>query len=195
MNTSRGYPYSIPSDPADVSAAIEDLATAVDADVQARADSIHPRPAFRLGATEPISFPAWTTVTTTQRLTFQTQDELVGGAIDPVTGSVGRIVPRLPGFWWIQASMVIPRSGAVSMDQIGLTIQTGTTVLARTSTHLPPSPSDGVSNISTQAGTYFNGTTDFVEVMGTTHVATPSVLTPTMIVRNRYIYAMRMTES
>lgn len=193
--TSRGYPYSLPADPTDIPAAIEALAEAVDADVQARADSIRPRPAFRLGSTSAVTFPTWTSFTVSKRLPFETQDALVGGAIAPVNGAVDRVVPLLPGFWWLQAYMVIPRAGGSLMDMIGITLQTGATVLARNSTHVPPPPSDGTNLLSVSVGAYFNGSTDYVEMMGTAHAATPAVGQPQMTIRNRYLFGMRMTES
>ena len=193
--TPRGYPYSVPTDPADVPGAIQDLAEAIDPDIQARADAIHARPAFRLSSTSPVVFPTWIAFTNNQRLPFENQDALVEGAIAPIQGSTGRIVPLLPGFWWFHASWSFPRTGATLMNFLGISLQTSTQVLARNSTHIAPPLSDGANNMTVSAGTFFNGTTDYIEVIGSANVTTPGAGNPAMTIRNRYLFGMRMRES
>lgn len=193
--TPRGYPYSMPSDPADVPQAIQDLAEAIDPDVQARADAIHARPAFRLSSTSPVIFSTRVAGLYSRQLPFENQDALVMGAIAPIQGTTGRIVPLLPGFWWFHASWSFPRTGASLMNFLGISLQTGTQVLARNSTHIPPPVSDGANNMAVSAGTYFNGTTDYIELIGTTNTITPAPSNPMLTVRNRYLFGMRMRES
>lgn len=194
-NTSRGYPYSIPSDPADVPAATEALARAVDLDVQARDASIHQRAAFRYSSITPVSFYPGIPFVQNRALPFDYEDLNVGGAVVPFGSQIVQITPQLPGFWWFQASMTFPRSGATFMDTIGITLQTETSVLARNSTHVAPPVSDAGNNISVSAGTYMNGTTDFVQLLGMAHAITPAPGNPLMTVRRRYILGYRMTES
>lgn len=195
-NTSRGYPYSLPTDPADIPGAIQDLAGAVDVDVEARADSIHPRPTFRLSSTSTVRFTTTVPGSFNNRfLPFEIQDVIVGGAILPLQGSTTRIVPQLPGFWWFHGSMAIPRAGATQMDMIGLTMQTNSQVLARNSTHLAPPLADVNNLLSVSAGSFFNGTTDYVELMGTANPITVGVGQPSMNIIRRYLVGTRMTET
>jgi len=196
LTTARGYPYSIPTDPTDVPQAIESLALAVDADVQARDASIHARPVFRLSSTSSVPFYATAVFTMNRVLPLEVEDVNVGGAITPIGGiSQSRITPMLPGYWWFQAAMTFPRSGATSMDFIGITLQTNTQILARNATPMAPPPSDGANNLSVSGGSYFNGTTDYVQLIGTSHAASPAPGSPSMVVRNRYLLGMRMTEA
>lgn len=196
LTTPRGYPYSVPSDPADIPAALEAMARAVDADVQTRGEEIHARPMFRFGSSNtPISFYAAFTTTQTRALTFQTQDALVGDAADPVSGSVSRITPRLPGFWWFSAAFVYPYAGSSYLDLIGISLQTATTTLARHSTHQPTPQSDANNNLSVSAGTYMNGTTDYVQIMAHAHAPAAVFGAPPTTIRNRYVFGMRMTET
>lgn len=193
--TPRGYPYAIPADPADMPAATQALAEAIDLDVQARAESVHPRAAFRLSSTSGVAFPSWIAFVQNRVLPFENQDALVGAAITPLAGSVDRVTPLLPGFWRFYGAMVVPRAGATLMDEIGITLQTGTQVLARNNTHLPPPVSDGTTLMHVKAGGFFNGTTDYVQLVGTAHVTTPTVGVPQLTIRSRYLFGARMTES
>lgn len=194
--TPRGYPYSIPSDPADVPTAIQNLAEAIDVDVQAREESIHPRPAFRLTGTESVTYASGGPVSKSFAQPFNTQDAMVGAAIDPVTGSVTRIIPRLPGFWWIHGSITWPRAGSAGLIRtFGITLQTGAGILARNCSHIMPPAGDGSNNISVVTGQYFNGTTDYIEMIGTAIYTASVPGGQSMVIRRRYLTAMRMTES
>jgi len=192
--TTRGYPYSLPADPADIPGALEAFASAVDTDVQARADSVHARPMFRLSSTSNVVYYPYIVFTQARVLPFETQDAMVGDAIAPVSGSLSRVTPLLPGYWFFHASMSYPRSGATSMDLIGVSIQTASATLARNSTHVAPPQSDGANNIAVSAGTYMNGTTDYIQVVGTAHSASSVVGVPSLIVRRRYLLGIRMTD-
>ena len=194
-NTPRGYPYSLPADPADVPGAIQDLAEAIDPDMQARVDDIHRRPTFRLSANTPVVFSAFVGFLQVKQLPFEVVDVNVEGAIPAISGGVGRIVPQLPGFWWFQAAMTIPRAGATFMDTITISMQTATQVLTRNTTHLAPPVSDGANLLTVTAGTFFNGTTDYIEVMGQAHSITPTANVPSLTIRNRFLLGRRMTES
>lgn len=194
--TPRGYPYSIPTDPADVPTAIEDLAEAIDVDVQARADSIHARPAFRIMGTEPVTYFPQLPFAQNYRQPFNLQEAIVGGAIAQSSGSVQQIIPQLPGFWWFHGTIIIPRAGSAGiMQTVGITLQTGAGVLARNSSHIMPPESDGTNAISVSTGAFFNGTTDYIEMLGTARVITSTTGVPQMVVRRRYLVGMRMTES
>jgi hypothetical protein len=191
--TPRGYPYSLPADPADVPQAIEDLAEAIDPDVQARADSVSPREVFRLSSTTIVSFSSTFLFTSNQVMPFDVVDANVGGGIAAFSTPTTRIVPRLPGFWWFQGSITFPRASASNRDLYGVTLrQNGTVTLGRAATHIRPPAGDGSNNITCTAGTYFNGTTDYLELLGSSRNIAFTTGSP-MNVRRRYLLAMRMT--
>lgn len=194
--TPRGYPYSIPGDPADVPTAIQDLAEAIDADVQAREDSIHPRPAFQLTGTESVTYASGGPLTKNFAQPFNTQGALVGAAIDPVTGSLTRIIPQLPGFWWFSGTLTLPRAGSAGQIQtFDMTLQTAAGVLGRNGTHLMPPASDGSNDITVNTGGFFNGTTDYIEMIGGATYITSVPSGQSLVIRRRYLFGMRMTES
>lgn len=193
--TPRGYPYSLPGDPADVPGAIQDLAEAIDPDVQARADSIGPRAVFRLSSTTIAIFPLPVPGTLTYPMPFDVIDTQVGAPLAPFNGATARITPRLPGFWWFQGSITFPFAGSANRDLFGVTLrQNGNVTLGRQSSHISIPAADGSKNLTCTAGTYFNGTTDYIEVLGSSRVTLPAVGS-SMNVRRRYLLGVRMTET
>lgn len=193
--TPRGYPYSVPTDPADVPQAIQDLAEAIDPDAEAQADSIGPREVFRLSSTTVVSFASWVTFTISPPMPFDVMDANVGDALPTINGPTTRITPRLPGFWWFQGSITYPRASGATRDLFGVTLrQNGSFTMGRNATHLRPPASDGGNNVACSAGAFFNGTTDYLELLGHSR-AISSVFGSPMNVRNRYLLGMRMTTS
>lgn len=190
--TPRGYPYSLPTDPADVPGAIQALAEAIDPDAQAVADLIRPREGFHLSGLDPVRVSTVNPFTTSRAIPFNILNFDVGNTA-PELGPITRVIPQHPGFYWVEASITIPREGATVFDLIAVSLQTATETLVRSSTHVPPPASDGTNNVEVQTGAFFNGTTDYVELMCTTHVATPAV--GSMLLRAGYLSMTRMTES
>lgn len=192
--TPRGYPYSLPADPADVPEAIQDLAEAIDPDVQARADSVGSRAVFRLSSTTIVQFPSIFSTTMNIPLPFDIIDAQVGSPLAQFNGPTYRITPRLPGFWWLQGSITYPRAGA-SKDLYGVTLrQNGNVTLGRQSSHISIPTTDGSKNLTCTAGAFFNGTTDYVEIVGSVRNDVPAPVSP-MNVRRRYLLGVRMTET
>jgi hypothetical protein len=192
--TPRGYPYSIPTDPAKVAGAIQALAEAIDPDVQARADSVGPRATFRMSSTTIITFPSTIPLTLDLNMPFDVLDASVGDAVAVPNGPTARITPRLPGFWWFQGSITFPLGGAANRDLYGVSLRkNGTTVLGRGSSHISIPATDGSKNITCTAGAFFNGTTDYLELIGSSRVTLAAVGSG-MNVRRRYLLATRMTE-
>lgn len=191
-NTPRGYPYSLPADPADVPEAIQALAEAVDTDAQDVADLVRPREGFHLAGLEPIRISTANLFTTSRAIPFNVVNFDVGNTA-PELGPVTQVVPQHPGFYWIEGSITIPREGATAFDLIAVSLQTATETLARSSVHIPPPASDGLNNLEVQTGAFFNGTTDYVELMCTTHVGTFAL--GSMRLRAGYLSMTRMTES
>jgi hypothetical protein len=191
--TPRGYPYSLPADPVDIPQDIEDLATAIDLDVEAVANTITARPMFRLTGTTPISFPLNIAAIEDLSMFFDRVDANVGGALTPLSGPTRRIIPALPGFWWVQCTITIPRAGSTNLDAIGASLQTPTETLVRHNTHIPPPASDGSNNLVVTSGVFMNGTTDYFELIASIN---RTVLTlGSFTIDRRYMLAFRMTES
>lgn len=191
-STPRGYPYSLPTDPADAPHAIQDLAEAVDTDVQAVADSIAPREGFRLQGTVSQALPTSFASILTSQLRFETVNFDVGGALppgDPYT----RIVPQLPGFYWITAQIILPRERSTLLDLMRLIVQTGAATLGSNAVHQAVPESDGTQMLEVQTGGFFNGTTDYVEAMFQIHASTPTF--GTFRWSGRYLTMTRMTTS
>lgn len=191
--TPRGYPYSIPTDPADVPQAIQDLAEAIDVDVQAVTNTISARPAFRVSGGPTVSIPTAVVAPLAAVLSFDSTDMVVGGAIDPLPGATSYITPQLPGFWWFQGTLLIPRTGVTSMDRVGMTLETATETLVRTTTHVPPPVADATNALVCNVGAYFNGTTDYIRMFVETNV--PAFVLGRAEFRSRYLLGFRMTES
>jgi len=102
----RGYPYSDPTDPADVAQAVEDLAVAVDADLVQISPTIVARRVIRVSRTLPISFG---TTATVANFIWDSLDVNEGDAIDTFPGAPAFVVrPKHAGFWIVtgQASFV-----------------------------------------------------------------------------------------
>lgn len=191
-NSPRGYPYSIPADPADVPAAIQALAESLDTDIQNVADTVVPRPSFRISSTTPQSIGTSTPLVLGRFLTFDVVDFDVGGAMPPM-GPLTDIVPQLPGFYWVEASITLPRERGTVLDLMNLRLQNATETLVSSAVHYPAPASDGGQNLQVQTGAYFNGTTDYVRAVLTTHAGTPTIGRYSF--RGRYLSMTRMTES
>lgn len=191
-NSPRGYPYSLPTDPAKAPEAIQALAEAVDEDVQAVADTVVPRPAFRVSSVVPLSIGTSTPLTLSRFLTFDTVDFSVGAAMPPM-GPLTDIIPQLPGFYWVEASITLPRERGTVLDLMNFRLQTATETLVSSAVHYPAPASDGGQNLQVQTGAYFNGTTDYVRAVLTTHTSTPTIGRYSF--RGRYLSMIRMTES
>lgn len=195
-NTPRGYPYPLPADPADIPQSLEDLALAVDLDAEAVSQTIGRRPAFRLAGTSPVSLPLFVpspSAIDTGVLSFDRVDMNVGGALAPLDGSATRIMPALPGFWWVQAIMNIPRAGSTNLDEVGLSLQTETATLVRANTHRMPPASDGSNNLVVTTGVFLDGTTDLLSLW--VNINKTATTFGSYTIRQRYMLAVRMTES
>lgn len=195
-STPRGYPYPLPADLADVPQALEDLALAVDGDVNAVAQTISARPAFRLAGTIgralPLIVPSPSGFDSVQ-LSFDRVDAVTGGALVPLTGPTNAIVPALPGFWWIQVIANFPRANGANINDFGLSLETATETIVRANTHVLPPASDGANNLVCTTGRFFNGTTDYVRARF--NINKTAVTLGSYVVGPRYMFAVRMTES
>lgn len=190
--TPRGYPYSLPADPANVPGAIQDLAEVIDQDAQDVAGLVRPRDGFHLSGLDQVRVSTANLFTTSRPWPFSIINFDVGNTA-PALGPITQVVPRKPGFYWIEASITVPREGSTAFDLIAVSLQTATETLVKSAIHVPPPASDGLNNIEVQTGAFFNGTTDYVELMCTTHVGTFAL--GSMRLRAGYLSMTRMTES
>lgn len=101
----RGYPYSEPSDPADIPQAIQDLAEAIDIDMQLLSDSIVARPMayVRSVSADKQIFPA-------EQTTEATYDfiEVDTASISDLSNKPTRLTPTSSGLWMVWGSIEVP---------------------------------------------------------------------------------------
>lgn len=105
----RNYPYSQTTDPADVAGAIEDLARAIDLDVQARYDSVLPRRTARVRhlSTSRQFFPA----STQTECDYDFVDVDNAGIVD-LGSEPTRLTPTAGGLWCFWGAIEVPNSFA-----------------------------------------------------------------------------------
>lgn len=190
--TFRGYPYSLPGDPADVPNAIRDLAEAVDLDAQTVADSVEPREMFHIAGNTAVSVPTWAAFPFSVPLSFNIVDVNVGNALPPM-GPLVDIAPQLPGFYWITASITFPADRSSLMDLMGISLQTATETLVSNAMHGAFPALDAARNLQVQTGAYFNGTTDYVRAY--LRAQSGTLTAGSYTIRNRYLTMTRMTDS
>lgn len=140
----RNYPYSVPGDPADVAQAIEDLAEAVDADVQALIAQVGPRPMARVRGT--VSSVQSGTGFTSAQVSFDTIDFNIGGAIGPLTD--GTVNVLLNGAWVVFGTAQYLAAGS-TFTEVGLDLvdRNSNTEFARANTHSLPGVPENVRNM------------------------------------------------
>lgn len=109
----QGYPWPGPTDPnsADMAAALEALARAVDLDVQSIADGTQQPQAVMLSrnSAQPIPTGATPTGITYTDVPFNNSDIRV--IVDPATGNVSMLNAD-PGLWFFAARVTMPQSSA-----------------------------------------------------------------------------------
>lgn len=166
FTANRGYPYSQTTDPADVPDAIQDLAEAIDLDMQARFDSVLPRRTARVRGLSTAGrqfFPA----TTQTELTFDFIDVDNAGIVD--LGSFPtRLTPTSPGLWGFWGSIEVPNSLANGYE---LMIRKNGAELTRYTPHDSDPQGETVMRTISTVGTA-NGTTDYF-TMTFNPIATP----------------------
>jgi hypothetical protein len=101
----RNYPYSINSDPADIPAAIEALARAVDLDVENLDNSILQRPFAKASShsTTPQAFPS--AVVTPMLYDFVDHDS---DALVDLVSAPDRMTVTTTGLWFVWGSVILP---------------------------------------------------------------------------------------
>jgi hypothetical protein len=208
FTVNRNYPYPLPTDPADVPQALQDLAEAIDDDVCAFRDSVGNRPVARFTGTGPFASPSPTHPVNSpptpyeDRIPFDT--EMFNTAnITMMSPSVGyRLIwPQDPGFYFAVVTVSVPQlTLAATTDYLGLQVRRGD---GTNPTSLIPAPRlAGTSNpvgsgpqgriLSLGVGAFMNGTTDAfsVEFRAATNPAVSQY-----VIGDRSITILKMTES
>lgn len=179
----RGYPYPLPTDPADVPQAFEDLANAIDNDVCALANGVIARPASRFRGIAPYTSPTtqnlidMQAIQFTARLPFDTTDfNTANVTLQPMEAGNRLVFPEDPGFYFALATVTIPvLTIATTPDFFSLTFhKADVTVpnsivlgqrLGATSNFVAVDANDrNVRLMSLGVGCFMNGTTDAFSV-------------------------------
>lgn len=196
FTVNRGYPYSVPTDAADVPQALQDLAEAVEADLQTIEGALPSlvRPTARVRGTTPISIlPGQTT----RDLLYDSLDFNLGGAILPLNPDSPYIIPQLPGFWFAIGSMTYQTAGSSTLNEIGVRMLGGpfpgsSTPLADQNTHVQPPLSDSVRNHHVANGQLCDGSTTTFRLRGYLNRASG---TASYQLLDRSLTLFRMTQS
>lgn len=190
--TPRGYPYSIPTDPADIPQAIEDLALAIDADVDQVEPTIGRRPMFRVSGSAPIVFPLASAVESLV-MTWDNIEANVEGALASISSDGRRLIPKMPsGFWWVQCTLRIPKAGTAALDTMGMSLQTAFGTMSRVNTHVQPTTSDGSQDLTLSTGTKDPFGIEYFEMIA--HINRAGIASGTYTLTRRTLTALMMTE-
>jgi hypothetical protein len=185
----RNYPYSIPGDPADVAQALEDLAKAVNDDVENLESTVGLRPMARVRGTTPLTIVNANTVLT---LPFELIDFNYNGAIAPLEGDGTIIRPQLPGVWLCLATMNFPQPGASTVDLISLIVNLNF-IIGEAATHRHPTMAQGTMKLdATGFGFAVDGINDQAFIQA--EIGRSSGTAPQTI-RDRSLTLFRMTQS
>jgi hypothetical protein len=212
LTPNRFYPYSLPGDPADVPAALQALAEAIDADVCALQDGLSGRPVARFRGTGTYDSPSPTHPVNspptpyTDRVPFDTVDFNTAN-VTMMSSAVGQrlIFPEDPGFYFALATVYVPvlTVAGATVTYMGLQLRRGD---ATNPTSLLPAPRLGGSGhnvpvdandrnvrvLSLGVGAFMNGTTDAFSVEFRADT-TPDVAAYT--IGERTITILKMTQS
>lgn len=154
FTVNRGYPYSVPGDPADIPQAIEDLARAIDLDVQALADSVIQRPLAKVSAKSTVKqvFPA----DQVTELTFDFLDYDNADIADLSTRPT-RLTPTSPGVWMVWVTIEVPSYPTRSHDLI---VRVNGADVNRSTQHLN-NPTGGSQMMTAAALSFMDGVDDY----------------------------------
>lgn len=152
----RAYPYSQPTDPADVPAALQALAEAVDADMQAVINSVVTRPFAKVSSQSPTKqlFPS----DVVTECTFDYVDADTAG-ISNLSNYPTRLTPSSPGFWVVWGTVEVPTTAGSRTKDVFLRVN-GVDI-TRYEQHLGDPTGSAPNRMSLGAMSFMNGTTDY----------------------------------
>lgn len=113
----RGYPYSLPADPNNIPRALQDLAEAIDLDMQLLDDSITQIPFAKVSSrsTDAQHFPA--SVATEATYDFVDIDS---AGISNLSVHPTRLTPTTPGFWMVWGGIEVSFGGTTRTRDVFL---------------------------------------------------------------------------
>lgn len=193
VTINRNYPWPDPTDPADVPEALEDLALAIDADVQSQYDRITTRSVAKAWRT---SSPTFITNWVSGLGIFQSLDDgfqINTNAAVELSGT--RLYPREAGFWLFSASMSWPVVELTSPYPQGRHSEVwvnGLTMLGRDSFNDDIPVNDVSVETFASGGRFMNGTTDYVQLSARVFSNTGANI-PKVWLNTRALTAIRMT--
>lgn len=150
----RGYPYSTTGDPADIPAALQSLAEALDVDMQDLDDAIVRRPIAVVASSTSTRqvFPADQTTEATFDFVHVDTDGISNLSVFPT-----RLTPTAPGLWMVWGEIETPPSQA---DTKSMLLRVNGADLTAQDTHINSGAAGGLMQ-STGAIALMNGTTDY----------------------------------
>lgn len=205
----RAYTYSVPGDPAQVHAALQELAEDIDADVCAIQESLGGRPAARYrgsgtfaspSPSQPLSPPPSDTF---YRVPFDVEEfDTIDCTMQSMEIGNRLIKPEVPGFYFAIATVYVPTlTLAATVTYMGLQIRRGDTLgptgpatrLVGGSHNVPVDANDlGVRVMSVACGAFMNGVNDAFTVEWRADT-TPDV--SEYVIGERTLTIMRMSQS
>jgi len=195
VTPNRNYPWPNPADPADVPQALEDLALAVDTDVQFQYDRITTRSvakAWRVSS--PTYLNTWPSGSGIY-LILDDGFQINTNAAVELSGT--RFYPREPGFWLFNASLAWPVVGLTSPYPQGRHVEiwaNNTTLLGRDSFNDDIPVADVSTETVAAGGRFMNGTTDYVQLAARVFSNNGADI-PKVWLNTRALTGIRMTPS
>lgn len=208
----RLYPYSLPTDPADVPGALQDLAEAIDADVCALTNGVAGRPVSRFRGT--TQFPSESPThgvnspptPYADRIPFDTTDFNLAN-VTRMSADVGQrmLFPEDPGFYVCVAQVVVPNLTVAGASTLFLGLQIRRGDFTNPTSLLPAPRLSGLSNpasvsaddrlsrlMTCTAAAFMNGTTDAFSIEWR---ADTNPDAPQYVIADRAVTILKMTQS
>lgn len=181
----RAYPYSTPTDPADIPAALQALAESVDLDMQDLNNTLTRRPFCKVRSDTSVRqvFPA-DTVNTELEFDFV---EFDSAGISNLSVEPTRLTPTSPGFWMVWAAIEAPLA-PVDLKDFVLRFNGGDLTRYGQTTN---TPTIAVGQMMTMAAMAFmDGVNDYF-----TATFNPTVAFQDFKIRNKQMACFRLTSS
>lgn len=192
VTPNRNYPYPLPTDVADVPGALEELAVAVENDVQFQYDRVAQRSVAKAWRTSSQSVISNWSSGSAFFLLLDDGFQINVNADFTVNGS--RLYPTQPGFYLFLTTVSFPVvSLTTPYPEVRRTelFANGTVLLASSSLTNDLQVVDGSVEAVASGGRFMNGTTDYVQVAARIYSDNGAII-PTVRINTRSITGIRM---
>jgi len=180
----RGYPYSIPADPADVPTAIQSLAESIDADLFTLDTAVAPRKFCQVTGNAFQGVGPGEVATLQFDFVDYDNDQMANLGVAP-----GQIVPTTPGTYWIYTEVLCPAQFSPTTDPVqDFTLRANGADVSRR-IRVEDSGSPGLLRVSCEIGmlqTGIGASNTAISVTFTHNATTP------LVVLTRKLGAIRM---